>query len=244
MLTILKNILETRKVEDQQGNKFPLHSETTIQQCEFLVQLIQKVDASVCVEIGLAYGISSLCICEHLATKNSPRFISIDPFQSQWKDIGLSNLTKCGFDKFTEFHRDFSHNVLPRLLDSGVRIDFAYVDTSKVFDVVLLDAIYLTRLLKIGGMLVFDDCQQPGVNRMARYIAKWPHLRVAAKHGEFSTSLKRRSFGKLARLVPRRERIFRDEVLFPDEHYGINASCVAFQKLSDDTRKWDWNVIF
>jgi predicted O-methyltransferase YrrM len=244
MLALVKNILETRTVEDQEGNKFPLHSETNIQQCEFLQKIMEKVDASLCIEIGLAYGMSSLHICEYLARKNSPRFISIDPYQSDWNDIGLFNLKKCGFDRFTEFHRDFSHNVLPKLLVSGLRIDFAYVDTCKIFDVVLLDAVYLTRLLKVGGMLVFDDCDRPGIKRMARYIAKWPHLRVAARHGEVAAGLKRRSLSRLARMLPSRERIFRDDLLFLDEAYGVNAGCVAFEKLDEDTRKWDWNVAF
>jgi predicted O-methyltransferase YrrM len=245
MLTLAKNIIENRSVENDKDETFPLHSETSTSQCEFIQNMMEKCNASICIEIGLAYGISSLFICESLAKKQSPQFISIDPFQNRdWNDIGLLNLRKAGFDIFTEFHSDFSCNFLPKLLESGLKIDFAYVDTSKVFDVVLLDAVYLTRLLKIGGIVVFDDCSFPGIKRMVRYISKWPHLTVVARHFESSTSRKRRFISYLAKKLPYGQDIFRDEFLVLDEDCGTNAHCIAFKKVSEDTRNWDWNVGF
>jgi predicted O-methyltransferase YrrM len=244
MLPLIEEIVKRRAVEDDQGNWIPLHSETDPRQCEFLQRMLQKSDAFTCIEIGLAFGISSLHICEFLAGRSPHRFISIDPYQSRWKDIGLLNLKRCGFDKFTEFHRDFSLNVLPKLLASGLKVDFAYVDTSKVFDVVLSDAIYLSRLLKVGGLLVFDDCNWPGVKRVVRYLSKWPHLQVVARHGEFTTNRKRRLFSSLSQIVPRREHIFRDDILLLDEECGVNATCLAFEKLNEDPREWDWHVAF
>ena len=84
MLDITRDIIASQMVEDLAGNKYPLHSATDAMQGEFLQKLIEQVDASTCLEIGLAYGISSLFICESLAKQESPRFISIDPFQSDW----------------------------------------------------------------------------------------------------------------------------------------------------------------
>src|SRR6266536_6337748 len=209
MLDIVRDLIASGMEEDLAGKKHPLHSATNAMQGEFLQKLIKQVDASTCLEIGLAYGISSLFICESLANQKSPRFISIDPFQTDWHDIGLLNLKRCGFDRFTEFHRDFSHAILPGLLAANVIIDFAYVDTSKVFDVVLLDACYLARLLRVGGVMVFDDCTSPGVGRVARYLARWPHLELIARHGEFLIGKKKKLVSRVARLSPRRERIFR-----------------------------------
>ena len=244
MIALAGDILKSRTVEDESGRQFPLHSETNVEQCEFLQKIIDQVDAQTCVEIGLAYGISSLFICEALARKKSPRFISIDPHQSSWQDIGLSNLKRGEFDKFTEFHRDYSHNVLPKLLESGLKIDFAYVDTSKVFDVVLLDAIWLIRLLRVGGVVVFDDCTFPGVKRSMRYLAKMPHLAILATHGQYSSGIRKRVLSRVARMLPNAERIFRDDLLLLDETSGVNASCIAFQKTGEDLRDWKWDVTF
>jgi predicted O-methyltransferase YrrM len=245
MNTISETILKEGAVRDEDGNAHQLHSQTSLQQCQFLQQLVSEIDAKVCLEIGLAYGVSSLFICEVIAKKKSQRFISIDPFQAgPWKNIGLLNLKRAGYSDFVEFHCDLSHNVLPKLLSNGETIDFAYVDTSKVFDVVLLDAYYLTRLLRKGGVLVFDDCPWPGINRMVRYISQWPHLKVYALHGIYQVSKKIKVLSRIASIIPRKERLFAHSFLVPDDSLGVNANCIAFQKMGDDVRKWDWHQNF
>lgn len=245
MLVFTKEILESKKVLDESGNEYPLHSETSLPQCEFIQKIINDIEATICLEIGLAYGISALFICEAISKRNNPKFISIDPFQQNWKDIGLLNLKKCGFDSFLDFYRDFSHNILPQLVLKDLKIDFAYIDGSKVFDVVLIHAYYLTRLLKIGGVMVFDDCDFPGINRVIRYISKWPHLKIYAKHHECSiSSSERRVLSRIAKSFPRSDRIFSNRLLQLDEDLGINARCIAFQKIAEDERNWNWDADF
>jgi predicted O-methyltransferase YrrM len=241
MNKITEEILQKRVVVDSEGKEYRLHSETSLKQSEFLASLVTEIDANVCLEIGLAFGISSLFIAEAISKKRAPRFISIDPFQKGWHEIGLLNLERAGYSRFVEFHREYSQDVLPRLLAAGERLDFAYVDTSKVFDVVLIDAYYLTRLLRVGGLLVFDDCAWPGVKRVARYIAKWPHLAVAHKHGVYKSSMKWRILSQLIQVVPKKAKIFADSLLILDEKMGTNAHCVAFKKIAEDTRNWDWH---
>jgi len=244
MNKITEEILQKRVVVDSEGKEYPLHSETSLEQGEFLTTLVAEVDANVCVEIGLAYGISSLFIAEAISRKNAPRLISIDPFQKVWHDIGLLNLQRAGYSRFVEFHREYSSDVLPRLLAARGRIDFAYVDTSKVFDVVLIDAYYLTRLLRVGGLLVFDDCTLPGVKKVVRYISRWPHLAIAHKHGVYKSSIKRRIVSRLIQVVPKKESIFSDSLLISDEKLGANAQCIAFKKMAEDKRDWDWHCSF
>ena len=245
MNKILEGILEKRVVVDSKGKEYPLHSNVSPQQGEFLAQLVEQVDAKVCVEVGLAYGISSLYIAEAISKKTAPRLISIDPFQkNNWHDIGLLNLERAGYSSFVEFHGEYSHIVLPQLLANGEPIDFAYVDSVKVFDVLLIDAYYLTGLLRVGGVLVFDDCSWPGVKRMVRYISKWPHLVIANKKGAYKPSLKRRTLSRLIQVVPAKEKIFSDSLLISEEKLGINTACIAFKKIAEDERPWDWSSDF
>jgi len=42
-------------------------------------------------------------------------------------------------------HEDFDFKVLPRLLESGKKIDFAYIDGWHTFDYTLLDWCYIDR---------------------------------------------------------------------------------------------------
>lgn len=244
MLPITLDILENHRVRDAEGTLLPVHSHTDRAKGEFLQGLLRKVDASVAVEIGLAYGVSALFICEVLAEQEAPQFISIDPLQSEWKDIGLLNLESAGFLRFTEFHRDYSNAVLPELLRQGASIDFAFVDGDKTFDSNLHDAMYLTRLLRVGGIMVFDDCEYPSLRRLVRYLAKWPHLQVAGTHSPYSPHRRRRILSSLVRRMPAASRIFRSELVDSAEVLGVNAGCVAFQKIAEDSRPWDWWVEF
>lgn len=244
MLPITRDILENHCVRDAEGTLLPVHSHIDRAKGEFLQGLVRQIDASVAVEIGLAYGLSALFICEVLAEQEAPRFISIDPLQSEWKEIGLLNLENAGFLGFTDFHRDYSHVVLPQLLRDGVTIDFAFVDADKTFDSNLHDAMYLTRLLRVGGILAFDDCEYPSLRRLVRYLAKWPHLQVVGTHSSYSPRRRRRLLSSMVRQVPGAARIFRNELVDSAEVLGVNAGCVAFQKIAEDSRPWDWWVEF
>lgn len=240
MFTVPDRIMQSGKVVDNQGKEFPLHSHTSKDQCRFLQKIISEIDARVCLEIGLAYGISSLHICEAIQKKKGRVFYSIDPFQKVWNYIGMKNLERAGTLSFVKFHEDFSHNVLPKLIQEGVRIDFAYVDTSKVFDVVFVDAYYLNIMLKIGGVMVFDDCAFPGLRKLVRYLTKVPNLKIYGSFDTLGPNKRLNYLNRICRLLPMNRRVFGQRVLEPEESLGVNANCIAFQKISDDMRKWDW----
>jgi len=123
-------------------------------------------------------------------------------------------------------------------------VDFAYVDTSKVFDTILMDGFYLTRMLRKGGVIVFDDCQWPGINRAVRFISQWPHMKVYSTFGQGKRSRKQSILSKIAKVLPLGEDLFANNIVLTDNDLGINAQCVALQKIDDDTREWDWHLNF
>lgn len=53
--------------------------------------------------------------------------------------------------------RGYSHFVLPRLLEAGERFDIVFVDGSHAYADVVVDNQYAWRLLKPGGVLIWDD---------------------------------------------------------------------------------------
>jgi predicted O-methyltransferase YrrM len=136
MNELAAKMLASGYLEDLQGNKMPLHSHTSLEQAEFLVRQIRSIDASTTLEIGLAYGISALCIAEEIKNKLQAKHYVIDPFQNSpsWSGLGLRNLERAGLRSIVDFHEEFAQLVLPRLLRDGVRIDFAYVDAGKRMD--------------------------------------------------------------------------------------------------------------
>jgi predicted O-methyltransferase YrrM len=68
--------------------------------------------------------------------------------------------TAPGVERLTK-RKGSSLHVLPRLLDEDQKFDVIYVDGSHIADDVLTDGITAWRLLKQGGVMIFDDFLWP-----------------------------------------------------------------------------------
>ena len=92
-------------------------------------RLIREIKPRVTLEVGCAYGVSTLFICEALAEVGGERHIIIDPIQERgWNGIGLFTAKRAGFGELIEFHEEPSHSALPSLVTMQRRVDFALID--------------------------------------------------------------------------------------------------------------------
>jgi predicted O-methyltransferase YrrM len=139
-------------------------------------------------EIGLAYGISTLHICSaHMKNEVEGFHTSIDPFQTKdWKSIGLLNLERSGFKNF-RFFEEPSEYVLPRLCSSGEisSHDLILIDGNHLYDYALLDLFYASRLVKVGGFIVLDDTDTASIIEVLKYALKNWHFLIPYKPGCF-----------------------------------------------------------
>src|SRR3954452_9516008 len=103
---LAETILSTNTVTDDAGTNYPLHSHTSRDQCEVLQRLIRQSRPKVSLEVGLAYGISTLNICQALREVGANKHIVMDPFQANWKEIGLRNIRVAGYEDLVEFRRE------------------------------------------------------------------------------------------------------------------------------------------
>jgi predicted O-methyltransferase YrrM len=237
---VLEQIYASEVVVDANGQEHRVHSHTSREQCSFIQSIISRIDARTCLEVGLAYGLSSLAICEKIINKDGGVLYSIDPEQDWWKDIGLLNLEKAGYKDVLRFHREYSYETLPKLKAEGIQLDFAYIDASKLFDVVLVDVYYILKMMRIGGVVVLDDCGFPSLNKLARCLANYPHLTVFDTHGEGKPSIRLKAVTAIAQKLPISDKILAERLIVSDKSLGVNAQCVAFQVTANDSRNWDW----
>ncbi len=249
MLASLKKIFETNTIEiNESDESIPLHSNTSAAQGVFLQKIFDAVKPSQSIEVGFAYGVSTLFILEKHRQYNSKdaAHIVIEPFDA-WGTAAEYNIEKEGLTRFMHLQRDFSDKVLAKLFLQNHRVQFAYIDTTKLFDVIMHDFYFIDKMLDTGGVIILDDCGGgwPGVQRAARFFSKLPHYHIMDVHNKIVVSGKRRFIKKilslLIALIPFKKRIFPATDFSTDEKLGLDYSCIAFKKIAEDKREWNWD---
>jgi len=248
VIDVLETILKTGVVVTGDGQERELDSHVSAEECRFLQRIVAETGARSAVEIGLAYGISAMAICEVL-NGNGGKHIVIDPAQHErWQGIGMTNLKRCGFADLVELMEMPSHQALPILEARGHQVDFAFIDGMHTFDHTLVDFFYIDRLLKVGGVVALDDADFAAVRKVCRFIASNRSYRVLRCLGEADRGreIKHRLAESIASVIPDRDRLLAPEVVEPDHALGIVAGsrCVAFVKTADDERAWNFHWRF
>jgi len=127
-------------------------------------------------EIGCYEGMSTVWLCENILIDKKTKYIYdvIDSFKGSLEETGMQdtqsklnkdknfiennfkhNILSFKHIKFNIF-KGFSHQILPTLKEIE-KYDFIYIDASHRADDTFVDGYYAHRLLKKGGMLIFDD---------------------------------------------------------------------------------------
>jgi predicted O-methyltransferase YrrM len=240
MNRILSEIYETSTTKDASGTgTVKVHGYISLSEGQFLQKLVGQLDPTVTLEVGLGFGVSALFICDALNIRNETQHIIIEP--KQWEGVGIANLRRAGYGDIVRLIEAPSYRALPELERLGQRIDFAFIDGWHTFDFCLLDFFYIDRMLNVGGIVAVDDADWPAVRKVCRFVETNLAYSVVGVDGAgskkqlFSESLPhRRSWWSL----------LRREVITPDSGVGDEASCIAFQKKSDDCRYWNHFVDF
>jgi hypothetical protein len=201
------------------------------------------------VEVGLAFGISTLYILEAFSETGAEKLIGMDPDQHQgFRGGGLNNIRRAGYEDLYEFHDETSQQLLPTLVGRGQRIDFAFIDGWHTFDHALIDFFFIDQILNVGGIVVFDDVGYPSIKRVCDFIItnRGYEIYDCVRQRIVDNSLSRRTKFTINQLLhplirtdktpapeARRREFLIDDVYF-----------LALKKQSEDGRRWDHFVHF
>src|SRR4030042_118801 len=137
-----------------------------IKEAQFIYDFIKKNGILYTLETGLGFARSA----SHIIAATDNIHIAMDPFQEKFGNIGLKNIERLGMtDKF-DFRADYSHNVLPVLLNEGKRFDFIFIDGDHKFDGMFIDFYYSDLLVKTGGYILFHDTWMRSTRLVERFI--------------------------------------------------------------------------
>ena len=141
------------------------------EQGRYLYDLVVAIQPTTVLEIGLAWGGSAVHICCALRDNGRGQNTALDPFQTLiWGNVALNELMRLGLDRTFSFVEDRSDLFLPQLIRENRSFDIVFIDGNHSLSGVFVDWHYCTRLLRVGGTVVFDDMDSEPMLFMRRYI--------------------------------------------------------------------------
>jgi predicted O-methyltransferase YrrM len=228
---VLEQIIQTRTVTDG-TTSYPLQDEMDPAEGELIRRAFRAVKPTTSIEVGMAYGVSTLYACGAIRAEGiEGRHIVLDPYQIRyWRSIGLRNLHEAGYGDLVDLRTEGSEIGLPKLLAEGVRCQAAIIDGYHTFDHALVDFFYINKMLDVGGVIVLDDTDWPAVAKCAEHILTYPAYEL------FEPGMPKAGtvFGSLRRALADR---FKVQTLRRPYDY---PSAMAFRKVAEDTRNFDW----
>ena len=205
----------------------------------FLYDLIASdKSVSLTLEVGCGLGFSAYAICSALRTRDG-RHTIVDPFQERlFGRAGTALVEKAGLDNFILVERG-SEFYLPELAEGEPgQLDLVFIDGLHTFDHTMIDLFYASRLIRVGGYIVIDDCSWPMVSRAVSYVAQYPAYEFFAGVPEQHwKGVARRLISSAFDVAPAAVgKKYPNRWRFP--------RMVALKKVAEDNRPSDWRARF
>jgi len=173
--SVLNEMLQTASTVGRSGKEFKdLGALSTLNNLRVLRSLHLHLRPKRTLEIGLCFGGSCLLFtATHREISGQPthQHTALDPFQKEaWDDAGVVAVERAGLSGYLDFYPRFSNLALPQFIEAGRKFELIYIDGSHLFEDVFVDAYYCARLLADDGVILFDDCRDPHVKKVIKFI--------------------------------------------------------------------------
>jgi predicted O-methyltransferase YrrM len=156
------------------GERYPIEVySVTPTRGEFVYKTALESGATSSLEVGMAWGMTSLCILEALVRNGAGEraHVIIDAFQSKiFHNAALRSIRELGLASMVEFHEERSEYALPHLAQEERKFDFVFIDGDHSFAAAFVDIFYAHRMLKPGGVMVLDDVHFDPVYMASRFL--------------------------------------------------------------------------
>ena len=169
----LEDIYRTGKCVDLTGKERKVTGAVPREDALTLQEMVRFVKAKATLETGVAFGLSTLAICDALRESGieGVHHYGVDPEQNTVHGgAALASLKRAGLDSVFELLEGPSHLMLPKLLEKGVKLDLGFIDGWHTFDYTLLDFFYIDKMLRPGGVVLLHDRSWPSKQKVIGFI--------------------------------------------------------------------------
>jgi predicted O-methyltransferase YrrM len=143
---------------------------------EFIADVCREYRPARTLEVGMAWGMSTLYMLAAHLDNGSARphcHTVIDPFQTEiFHAAALRAVRDAGLAETIDFFEQPSQTVLARLAAEKQQFDLAFIDGDHRFEAAFVDWYFIDRLLKPGGVVIFDDLSIDGVYLACTFAEK------------------------------------------------------------------------
>jgi predicted O-methyltransferase YrrM len=155
------------------GHRHALDGLTRIAPAEgmWLYDLCRRLKPEKSLEIGLAYGFSTLFLLAAISANGSGEHVAVDPCQpDRWNGIGAQWARILGMEHAFRFISETSVQALPALAGNGEAFDLIFVDGSHFFDSALVDFVLASEVCRPGGYIILDDLWLPPIRKVVAFV--------------------------------------------------------------------------
>jgi predicted O-methyltransferase YrrM len=174
MNPIIESLYETKHAENVDGEMMAIEPASILpEDGEMLYSLIRKKQDGRSLEVGLAFGLASLYMCQGHIDNGGGHHTAIDPYQEKWfRQCGTLNVAKLKFEDSFRFFQQRTHEVLPQLWRDDERFNVIFLDGNHRFEYIMHDFFYASRILEVGGFLMLHDPWMPSTRKATSFILR------------------------------------------------------------------------
>jgi predicted O-methyltransferase YrrM len=155
------------------GNRHSLDAKTRISPAQgmWLYEFCRETKPTSILEIGLAYGYSTIYFLAAIRENGVGQHTAVDPFQNwKWGGIGSCQARSLGMSDSFRFLEQKAGSALTRLADRGERFEVIFIDGNHRFDDVLMDFTLSAELCPLEGCIILDDMWMPSIRHVVAFI--------------------------------------------------------------------------
>jgi predicted O-methyltransferase YrrM len=154
-----------RQIKRLPGEK---NDSITLDEANFIHELIIKNNIKKTLEVGLSYGFSAA----HIIHATQAKHVVIEPSTHARNYLGIKNLESLNFLQNLELREDKSHNALPALVKENKKFEFIFIDGGHKYDEIFIDWYYADLLLEPQGFILFHDGWMRSTQLVGSFIRK------------------------------------------------------------------------
>jgi predicted O-methyltransferase YrrM len=136
----------------------------------WLYNLCREARPKATLEIGLAYGFSTVYFLAAIHENGVGYHTAVDPFQSHWHGIGRLQPQRFSMSDSFRFIDEKSQPALVHFADYGERFEVIFIDGNHRFDDACVEFTLSAELCRMGGCIILDDMWMPAIRKAAAFI--------------------------------------------------------------------------